>query len=59
MASESCPHCGEEKDENELDPHGHFEIDEEDICEVCNKTSEDHWIVGQLADHQFVLKWGD
>ena len=29
MASESCPHCGEEKDENELDPHGHFDTDDD------------------------------
>jgi hypothetical protein len=30
MASESCAICGEEKDENELDPHGHFSGSEDD-----------------------------
>ncbi|MDH6409654.1 hypothetical protein M2113_000615 [Aurantimicrobium minutum] len=59
MASESCAICGEEKDENELDPHGHFETSEESICEVCGKTQEEHWIVGKPANHEFVEKWGD
>lgn len=29
MASESCPICGEEVDEHEDDPHGHFSTDDE------------------------------
>jgi hypothetical protein len=56
MASESCEICGEEKDENEIDPHGHFAIDEDALCEVCDKTQDEHWLVGNLADHEFVEK---
>lgn len=30
MASTSCAICGEEVEEDELDPHGHFSGDEEE-----------------------------
>ena len=59
MASESCPICGEEKDEFEFDSHGHFEASDDDICDVCGKTQSDHWVVGKPTDHEFILRWGE
>ena len=55
MASESCPVCGEEADANEIDPHGHFSI-EDGPCSVCGEFSEDHYVIGAEADHDFVAE---
>jgi hypothetical protein len=51
MASESCPICGEEADENEIDPHGHFASDDEERCWLCLDTKDEH----DGSDHEFEL----
>lgn len=54
MAIESCSICGEPKDENELDPHGHFSpVDDDGPCEVCDKYEEEHYELGEDPDHEF------
>lgn len=49
MASEACDVCGEEVDEDDFDPHGHFGSDT-DTCVVCG---DEHFVVGNTPDHEW------
>ena len=48
MASQFCPICGEEVDADELDPHGHFDSD--DDCASCR---DDHFVEGNKPVHEW------
>ncbi|WP_185204265.1 hypothetical protein [Glaciihabitans sp. INWT7] len=51
MASWSCPVCGEEADEDQVDPHGHFSSEGE--CEICGDQEDEHTPDGDQPDHEF------
>lgn len=52
MASTACEICGDEVDENDIDPCGHFNTD--DIpCTICGRLPDDHFIVGEEAQHEY------
>ena len=51
MATTSCPICGDPVDEDENDPHGHFNTD--DIpCTICGELPEEHPL-GTEAGHEY------
>ena len=49
VASEACPVCGDEVDADDLDPHGHFDSDD-DSCAICG---DEHFVVGNTPDHEW------
>lgn len=50
MTISPCPICGEAVDDDEDDPHGHF--DTYDIpCTICGVLPEDHFV--EAAGHEY------
>ena len=60
MASWSCPVCGEEADADELDPHGHFDTqdNEQNLVEEYFRTLC-HLVVGEDDDDEPIAACGN